>query len=787
MLVSALATIQAPSPTSTPTGMPTATLSPSPTPSPTDTPTATPPAAWQDAYTFQRNGDYDRAIQAYQALLNTQPADDQVHAAMFHLGQTYFLASNYAEVVRTLELFLQNYAQDELAHRAYLLLGASHQAWGDQLATGQRQGEAEAHWEAAAAAFTAYRDRGGPLVDYADVRLGQLFYNLGRTSDAIAAFQHALASGTGGLAAVDALKGLGRAYLSQRDFAEASAAFQKAIGFTDDRAQQAELSLAAGQAYASFGQTEQAVAQFRAVVTQYSDTPAAPRALQELAALGETGISFYLQGMVYYNNKDYQGAISAFKRVGEGHADSAAAHFYMGEAYRRLGNHAQAIQEFDTLINHYPQDRRVTRAIMNKGRSLRGLDQDAQAIQVFHSLAETFPNDPLADDALWVAALLTEESVGCDQALAAYLAVGQRYPKSEFAGRAYWRAGICRFKLGRYEEAIAAWQPMAALEDPQARSQGLFWLAKANLAMGKQEEGEQLMAKAATTAPTSYYGARAIQLRDPDLKTMPLAPGPGTQADFEGWLLARTGRSAANLQNVDAAILGDRGFRRGVELLTLGLRQEAKREFEVLRRRFNGDVLSMYRLALRLHDQEVYPLSMATAERLASLLGLGMSQAPRFLQMLAYPRPYRDLVESESARHGVDPLLFYALMRQESRFEPAAISIAGARGLTQVMPGTGQGIAKNLNWPNFKIDDLYKPYVSVAFGVYYLGEGLKQFRVPQLALAAYNGGPGNARRWQRIGKDVDLAVEAIDLSETALYVRTVTEQYAVYKSLYGAP
>ncbi len=738
-------------------------------------PTVPPPGNWQDAYTFQRNGDYDRAIDAYRALLNSQSPDDQARAALFHLGQTYFLAGKHAEAVQTLEQFLVNYPQDGQAGRAQLLLGASHQALGDP-----------SHLEAAVAAFAAYRDRGTPLVDYADIHLGQVLTALGRTADAVTAFQHALDSGASGTAALDALKGMGRAYLTQKQFDQAAAVFQKAASFAEDKAQRADLGLAAGQAYASVGQIEQAAAQFQAVVIEYPETGAALTALQELAQLGDTGLRPYLQGLVYYYNRDYPAAIAAFKRVDAGNADAVAAHFYAGEAYRRLRQYDQAIREFDAILTGYPKDSRVAQAWLNKGRSLSALNRTDQAIQVYRRLADALPNDPLADDALWAVALTTEESAGCDRALAAYQAVGQRYPRSEFAGRAYFNAGLCRYKLGHYDDAIAAWQPMASQDDPATRSKGLFWLAKAHLALGKPDKADTLLADAVAVAVKGYYGLRAATLRDAGLKATPPASGPARQADFETWFLARTGRSAADLQDTDTAILADRGFQRGIEFMALGLRADANREFRAVRGRFFGDALAMVRLAIRLRDQESYALSISCAERAAHLLGLDMTQAPRFLQVLAYPRPYRDLVEAESARRGLDPLLFYALIRQESRFEPLSLSSAQARGLTQVIPSTALGIAQSLRWSGFRQEDLLKPYVSVAFGTHYLSEMLKQFNgVPQLALAAYNGGPGNARRWQRLGSDLDLAVEAIDLSETALYVRTVTEQYAMYQSLYG--
>src|SRR5205807_7138684 len=109
------------------------------------------------------------------------------------------------------------------------------------------------------------------------------------------------------------------------------------------------------------------------------------------------------------------------------------------------------------------------------------------------------------------------------------------------------------------------------------------------------------------------------------------------------------------------------------------------------------------------------------------------------------------------------------LLRQESWFGSHALSSADARGLTQVLPSTGVGIARSLGRPSFDAEDLYRPRESVTFGAWYLAEQTRSLGGrPLLALAAYNGGSGNARRWsgQNLGVDPDDFVDAIDFAET---------------------
>jgi soluble lytic murein transglycosylase len=149
---------------------------------------------------------------------------------------------------------------------------------------------------------------------------------------------------------------------------------------------------------------------------------------------------------------------------------------------------------------------------------------------------------------------------------------------------------------------------------------------------------------------------------------------------------------------------------------------------------------------------------------------------------------YRDLVEREAAAQDLNPLFVYALLRQESLFEGYATSFAAAHGLMQVIPPTGAYIAQQLAWPpDYETRDLYRPMVSVRFGSWYLAEQRDLLEGNLFgALAAYNGGPGNALRWwETANADLDLFVESIDFRETRTYVRVIREHYARYRWLYG--
>jgi soluble lytic murein transglycosylase len=195
-----------------------------------------------------------------------------------------------------------------------------------------------------------------------------------------------------------------------------------------------------------------------------------------------------------------------------------------------------------------------------------------------------------------------------------------------------------------------------------------------------------------------------------------------------------------------------------------------------------------YQLALYFRDLGLYRSSILAAVAVLTRAGVTVYEAPPLVGRLAYPTYYSDLVVPHAEKYGYDPLLHFALLRQESLFEGFATSTAMAQGLGQVIPATGEYIALKLGWPNYVNEDLYRPSVNLAFAAFYLDEQLRGFGGNKAAaLAAYNAGPGNAIRWRnQAGDNHDLYLETVNFNETRLYIRNIYIWHAAYRHLYGA-
>jgi soluble lytic murein transglycosylase len=153
---------------------------------------------------------------------------------------------------------------------------------------------------------------------------------------------------------------------------------------------------------------------------------------------------------------------------------------------------------------------------------------------------------------------------------------------------------------------------------------------------------------------------------------------------------------------------------------------------------------------------------------------------------IAFPRPYQKIVEREAKKNGLEQPLVYAIMREESAFDPEVVSRAEAYGLMQLVVPTAKLVAKPAGLP-WDPRSLKQPSINIALGCRALGRLASDFGGdPVLVASGYNAGPGRPRRWLREhpNYDLDVWVELIPINETRNYVRRVLASRAAYTFLY---
>lgn len=332
-----------------------------------------------------------------------------------------------------------------------------------------------------------------------------------------------------------------------------------------------------------------------------------------------------------------------------------------------------------------------------------------------------------------------------------------------------------------------------------------YWLGRSQAGSGDSAGAQATWQALVERAPDIYYGvlaayaladvpmtdaaalASAAQIAGPASR---LADDDGSQAFAEQWLRTWiTDTTMTNLADLPMAVSEDQNLAKGRLLLEMDQRGDALVALERVYDRHSNDPQALYALSLEFARLGAYRLSLLSAARLLILSGVPLVEnGPIFIQRLAYPRPFNDLIVREAQANDIDPLVYFSLIRQESLFEEGAQSTAAAQGLAQIIPETGAWIAEQLGHPEYTNAIIYRPVINLRFGAYYL-DWVRDYLDGNLisALAGYNAGPGNSETWRAAaGPDDTIFTEILTYTEPRIYIQAVLANLYHYERLYGA-
>jgi len=325
-----------------------------------------------------------------------------------------------------------------------------------------------------------------------------------------------------------------------------------------------------------------------------------------------------------------------------------------------------------------------------------------------------------------------------------------------------WRAGLEAWRSGDMETAAVHFEKVAKRKggDVWSRAAGAFWAARSHLKAHHPDQVTRWL-KEGAEYPRTFYG---------QLSRRALGMDSGLQ-----WAVEPVKKSAAR------QILETRAGARALALIQIGQHDIAEKEMHLLLKSEAG--------------KEMVPalLAVAQAANLPSLsLRLGMQFERRSGQNLdtaLYPLPTWQPQNGFS----INPALLFALMRQESAFDPTAKSPAGAAGLMQLMPATAAAMDEVGDLLGSTKRALLDPETNLTLAQRYVREllAMRQIKGNLLQLlVAYNAGPGNMMKWRRLAGDEQdplLFVESIPARETRHYVERVLTYYWIYQERLGQP
>lgn len=771
-----------------PAASPTVPVQPSPTPTQRIPLSTVEPANDGDRALIA--GDYARAIQLF--ALMQQETDDPVRIdeGNLGLGQAYYKQGNFASALDYLRL---SASSDDaiIAARSAYLMGASFEAL-------QRYDEA----------LVAYQDymelRPGLIDSHVHEIRGDIFANLGNHQQAIISYQEALRTDPSGgderLAAKTAVE-----FELSGDQTTALSLYQNLRDASNNDYIKAEMDLRIGRVYLSLEQPESAYPYFQDAVDNY---PFAYDAYSALVTLVDDNIPVddFQRGLINYNVGNYALAEESFARFLASSPEDGAdrALYYQALAIRAegaingTGRSDEAIATWQQLIDAYPASEFYVDAWEDIEYTYWAyLDDPEAAAQAALRFVILRPDDAEAPDFLFLAGRSYERAGQLELASQTWERIASEYPGAADTFRATYFAGIIQVRLGNWVNAQLLFaRALVLTSEPDEQAAAQLWIGKCQNALGDISAAVDSWKQAQTIDPFGYYSIRAEDL----LIQQGVLTSPTTydlnpdlspyRAEAEAWLRTTFALPADTNLESPGLLANDPRFSRGLEFWSLGLYAEGKEALDDLRLAVKTDPADTFRLIPALIDIGMYRSALVASTdllRSAGLEGATALTAPEFFSRIRFGAYYLDWILPLADSKNISPLLILSVVRQESAYEGFADSGAGARGLMQVIPSTGAQLATDLQWPeNYTAADLYRPYVSLVFGVTYLARQRNYFDGdPYAMLAAYNGGPGNTIAWKALAPDdPDLFLESIRIEETRNYIRLITEIHYIYSWLY---
>lgn len=757
-----------------------------PTQMPSPTPDIAPDIILQVADRDLRDGYYESAIAFYRSILDRTDASADIQAgAAFGMGKAALRGGYFQEALDALSILITSYPEDYRAVQAYFLRGDAY--------LGLSQ------WQLAIDDLQQYlRLRSGLIDSYAHERIGDAQLALGQYDAALGSYTLAADSSRSLVPQLILREKIAQLHTLNGQVNLAIEQYDSILSVATIPAYRAEIDFLAAQAQINSGDLQNGLERMERIFDQYEDHDEAFQAMTILLQNGRIPNS-YAQGEVSYYAGDYAGAIAAFNTFTSQAALAQIPpelHLMLGRAYRAVGNWQAALVAFNTLIEQHPTDPLFGDALLETGRTHFLNNDHDTAIARYLEIANTYTNlAPTAAEALWRAGYLYGVNGNLEQSRTVFLQLADTYPGTDESVSGLFIAASAAMNAGDTSGAESLYARLAATSTGDDQASAYLNLGRLALERGDQAAANDAFSQVTTASADSYYSARA---QDILAGRQPFAPPNQFVFEFddlaeiteaENWLRSSFGLvQDGPLWPLSPELEADPRIVRGRELYDVGAFEEANEEFYEVLDDYETDALASYQLAIFFRIIEAYTPSMVGAANVIRAADTSTLGAPEYIARMRFPAYYRDEVLRITDQYDIDPLLMLSLIRHESLFNTYATAAAGEKGLTQVIPSTGDYIAGQLEWPNYQHRDLFRPYAGIEFGAFYLAEQLNRFDGnAYVALSGYNAGPGRAYDWSQLaGDDLDRYMSTITIDSVQIYIQRIYNYYNVYRALYGA-
>lgn len=663
---------------------------------------------------------------------------------------------------------VQGYAQahpGEGAAAAYLAIGRAY-------SLDRRYGDAGTAFRQAAGAGESLRD----YADYLGAQAALQNHDPGTVIPLLTGFAGKYPQS---IFATTAPVTLAQAYLLQNDSPGALRALATQMG--QPASQKADYLLTEGKAHERGGDRNAAAAIFRQIYVRLPFSPEAVQAKAELQKLnaGPSAGERKLHADALFNARRYAEAGAEYHAIERddsslGQADRDALEIYAAVCDLRLKHLSRRDAE------RLPQtsDDSAALRLYILAELARNEGDEAGNRSILQQMEERFPASRWLEEGLYSSGNMYLIKRNSALAIENYSELFRRFPNSTYAPSSHWRTAWMNYRMRNYAEAARLMEEQVAryptsVEAPSA----LYWRGRL------YEDPEKNFAQAVnfykaldTSYQNYYYGVMARE------RLRALGPQSSVSAAFP---LSNV-RTPPAPTLVQALPENDSHLIKARLLANAGLNDYIAPEIQASPTSGQWGALAQAEI-YRSYGENVRSLQ-AIKRSGASFFALPVREVPSVYWQLLFPRPYWSDLTASSAAHNLDPYLVASLIRQESEFNPSAVSHANAYGLMQLLPSVGKAEAKKQGIGHFQTGMLLEPSTNLRLGTGNLREVLDRFGgTPEYALAAYNAGDSPVRRWMAENnyKDLPEFVESIPYSETREYVQSILRNREMYRQLYA--
>ena len=541
--------------------------------------------------------------------------------------------------------------------------------------------------------------------------------------------------------------------------------------------------LAQAEAAFAMGQAQQAEGIYKQLLLACPLTPEAEIARAKLTAMGaETSLTtaeLRSLGDAYWKAGHYQEAGEQYRALANkssldaesrnGFAVAAAA----CDLKLKLLSTAEATALADT-----PDENGARRLylLMELARNRNDLEEQKRIVAEMES---RFPQSPWLAEALYDSGntylLLREYPAAVEY----YSYLATHFPASKNASAAHWKAGWLSYRQGLTAEAARLFDEQIRLyPDATQTVSALYWRGRL---YETQEHKPALAAanyRAIIRAYPHFFYAQMARQRLAALGDAQMGAPPAAEPQLDRF-------QAAPVPELMESFPADSPHLAKARLLAnAGLNDYIAQEIAA-----DPDSSSWSALAeaqIYASYGEPFRALRALKRALPYAATASIPAIPMVYWRILFPEPWWETIKAESAKNNLNPYLVASLIRQESEFNPSAISKANACGLMQLLPAVGKSLARQEGMKNFQSFQLLDPATNIRLGTRYLRQTLNKFGgVTEYALAAYNAGDERMLDWQAAGpyQGIDEFVESIPFTETREYVEAIERNIETYKAI----